>query len=121
MKHARYYWRQLAEEPSDAATVWSHAGAGSHVALASRVGEPTTESDSSDERGYGRARYCKHGSKRGNCGLLSTPERHETDPRRGPREHLALQTRLTLALGGGQEYIGGRWELDNANSGGNVR
>jgi len=30
---------------------------------------------------------------------------------RGPREHLALQTRLTVALGGGQEYLLGRREV----------
>ena len=38
-------------------------------------------------------------------------------PFRGPWKHLALQTRLTIALGGGQEYILGRRELDNGNSG----
>jgi hypothetical protein len=38
-------------------------------------------------------------------------------PFRGPWKHLVLQTRLTIALGGGQEYIMGRPELDNGNSG----
>jgi hypothetical protein len=36
---------------------------------------------------------------------------------RDPREHLALQTRLTVALGGGQEYLLGRRKVDNGNSG----
>ena len=36
---------------------------------------------------------------------------------RGPREHLALQTRLTIALGGAQEYLLGRRKVDNGNSG----
>ena len=36
---------------------------------------------------------------------------------RGPREHLALETRLTVALGGGQEYLLSRRKVDNTNSG----
>ena len=38
---------------------------------------------------------------------------------RGPREHLALQTRLTVALGVGQEYLLGRRKVDNGSSGSN--
>jgi hypothetical protein len=37
--------------------------------------------------------------------------------KRGPWKHLALQTRLTIALGGSQEYLLGQRELDNGNSG----
>ena len=33
---------------------------------------------------------------------------------RGGREHLALQTRLTVASGGGQEYLLGRRKTDDS-------
>ncbi len=36
---------------------------------------------------------------------------------RGPREHLALQTRLTAVSGGGQEYLLVRRKVENGNSG----
>ena len=36
---------------------------------------------------------------------------------RGWREHLALQTRLTVSSGGGQEYLLGRRKVGNENSG----
>jgi hypothetical protein len=35
----------------------------------------------------------------------------------GPRKHLAPQTRLTIAFGGGQERLLGRGKADNGNSG----
>ena len=43
--------------------------------------------------------------------------RGENDPLHGPWKHPALQTRLTIALGGGQEYAIGRRKVDNGNSG----
>ena len=42
--------------------------------------------------------------------------RRKTGPFRGPRKHLALQTRLTVAWGGGQEYLLGRRKVNNGNS-----
>ena len=71
------------------------------------VGEPTTGWDFSDERGRGAANCRKHGSKEGQLRLLGFA-RGTNGPFRGPRKHLALLTRLTIALGGGQVYVIGR-------------
>jgi hypothetical protein len=56
------------------------------------------------------------GRKRGGCVLWGSHERDEWHLP-GLRERLALQTRLTVALGAGQEYILGQWRVDNGNSG----
>jgi hypothetical protein len=50
-------------------------------------------------------------------GFIVTNLRGTNGPFRGPRKHLALQTRLTVALGGGKEYLLGRRKVDNGNSG----
>ena len=103
-------------EPPDAATVWKHGGADRLAALASRVGEPTTGSDFREERGRGAAKCRKHGSKEGLVASFGILARGTNGTFRGPRKHLALQTRLRVALGGCQEYLLGRRKVDNGNS-----
>jgi hypothetical protein len=94
-------------EPSDAAALWSHAGQDRSVALARRVGEPTTGSDFSDARGTGRQSVAGIGRKRVSFGLWGSRERQNATIR-GPWEHLEVQIRLPVAFGGGQVYLMGR-------------
>ncbi len=94
-------------EPSDAAALWSHAGQDRSVALARRVGEPTTGSDFSDARGTGRQSVAGIGRKRVSFGLWVSRER-QNGTIRGPWEHLEVQIRLPVAFGGGQVYLMGR-------------
>ena len=55
--------------------------------------------------------------ERGAVASLGVLARGTNGTFRGPRGHLALQTRLTVALGVGQEYLLGRRKVDNGNSG----
>jgi hypothetical protein len=51
----------------------------------------------------------------GRC-ICATPASVTYGAFRGPREHLALQIRLTVAWGSGQEYLWGPQKLESENS-----
>ena len=55
--------------------------------------------------------------ERGAVAVFGVLRRGQNDPFPGPWKHPALQTRVTIAFGGGQEYVIGRREVDNGNSG----
>ncbi len=78
------------------------------------IGGSATGSGFSVRRGRGSVGGA--GRKKGSCGLwVLARATHGTF--RGPRQHLALQARLTVALGAGQEYLLGRRKVDKGNSG----
>jgi hypothetical protein len=104
-------------EPPHAVTVWEDWWAGSPRSPC-QPGRRAHDRIGCQRRG--RAREGKLSERRVERGAVASSGALARDTNGsflGPRELLALQTRLTVALGGGQEYLLGRRKVDNGSSG----